>query len=406
MAFAPWTQQPALPPILMGEEEDEEKRKKKVTPPPPPPPEEPSWWEKGIGRLQETGGFTMPWQAEHWENQPAWSRNIGKAALGIGLTAGGAALGGAALPAALGSASGFLPWLTGPALTAMAHPTALGLLGGLGGLTASSIMAPGGAGEPAPYEPGPYEPAMAPTPTPTPTPSVLPEPGEEWGVGPEGEPQVITVGDQQFWWNPTGGMYGTGGWDLIPARARGLTPEQQIEQARLDREAAERRTGITAGMTPEQEIEQLRIQRQWEAQQSAAQREQQMQVLQTQGGFEQQRLAEQAGFAREHQMAGAAQRMSQMYAAEPYKYWAQMGGGTPESVARLTGGEIAPGEAMGQVPLSMPSQQWWGNLMPSEQQQIMGGVNWLGIDPQDWFAMKQRMIPGMGSRQMGPTWAR
>ena len=58
------------------------------------------------------------------------------------------------------------------------------------------------------------------------------------------------------------------------------------------------------------------------------------------------------------------------------------------------------------VPLSQPSQQWWGNLLPSEQQQIAGGLNWMGIDPQDWYAMQQRMIPGLGSRQMGPTWAR
>jgi len=383
--MSPWAQPPAVPP---------------GTPPKVPPEEKKSWWERGAERFGEAGGWTWPWEEEHWTApQPEWTRTVGKAGLGLGLAAGGAALGGAALPAVLGGASGFAPWLTGPALTAMAHPTALGLLGGLGGLTASSVMAPGGLGEPVPpaeVAPG-VPPAIPGAPTPA-GPPTLPMPGEGMGMGPEGEPQVVTVGGQQFWWNPTGGLYGTGGWDTLPAaRAPGLSVEQQVEQARLDREAAERRAGISAGMAPEQQLAEMQRQREWEAQQATAQRASQMQMLQAQGGLEQQLLGAQAGYAREQQAAGAAQQMAQMYAADPYKYWAQMGGGTPESVAALMGG---------QAPLSMPSQQWWGNLLPSEQQQIMGGVNWLGMDPQDWLAMRQRMIPGLGARQMGPQWAR
>lgn len=376
MAFLPWMQQPALPP---GAEQKEQ----------PPQPKKKSWWEEGIERMGETGGITMPWQPEHWEAQPAWTRHLGKAALGVGLTAGGAALGGAAIPSALAGASGFAPWLTGPALTAMAHPTALGMLGGLGGLMGSSVMAPGGVGVPPPPAPGltpadlPPPPAVAPTAPPAlPGAPGLPMPGEfEVGGEPVGEPQVVEVGGQQFWWNPTGGIYGTGGWELARAPSRQLTPEQQMAQTEAER--------------------------QFTAEQAALQRAAQMEQLRTQYELEQQAMGTQAGLSREAQAAAAAQQMAQMYAADPYKYWGQLGMGTPGAVARLTGGEVAPGEQMQPgVPLSQPSQQWWGNLLPSEQQQIAGGLNWMGIDPRDWYAMQQRMIPGLGSRQMGPTWAR
>jgi len=81
--------------------------------------------------------------------------------------------------------------------------------------------------------------------------------------------------------------------------------------------------------------------------------------------------------------------------------------GTPGAVARLTGGQVGPGQPFQQgVPLSTPSAQWWQNLLPSEQQQIAGGLNWLGVSPEDWYSMYQRMIPGLGTRQMEPVWAR
>lgn len=125
--------------------------------------------------------------------------------------------------------------------------------------------------------------------------------------------------------------------------------------------------------------------------------------------FEQQMemLQEQYRLQLEQQEAYAAQQQQMMYEADPYKYWAQMGQGTPGAVARLTGGEIGAGEPFEQgVGMSTPSSQWWNNLIPSEQQQIMGGVNWLGIDPEDYYAMYKRMIPGLGSRQVEPVWAR
>jgi len=167
------------------------------------------------------------------------------------------------------------------------------------------------------------------------------------------------------------------------------------------------------GLTPEQQLGEYEAQRTARIQEIERQMEMQRQI----------------------QEASAAQQMAQMYAADPYKYWAQLGAGTPEAVARLTGyqglsakelgalspherakyigeleerypGQVAPGEEMQHTPLSTPSQQWWGNLLPSEQQQIMGGVNWLGIDPMDWYSMQQRMIPGLGARQLEPAWAR
>lgn len=341
MTMQPWTQQAALPPGA----------------PQKAPKKEPF-------------RFTMPWQEEHWADQPAWTRTVGKAGLGIGLGATGI-LGGMAVAPALAGASAFAPWLTGPALAAMAHPTALGALGGFGGLMTSAYMAPGRAGEPptVPTVPWAGQPPTAPT-TP-PGPGVLPTPGEgAEPTGPVGQPQVITVGDQQFWWNPTGGLIGSGGWDLISPRAERLTPEQEMAQAE-------------------------------------AQRAHQMEMLRLQYELEQQAMGGQATQVREQQAAAAAQQMAQMYAADPYKYWAQMGQGTPEAVARLTGGRVAPGEEFERgVPLSTPSAQWWGGLLPSEQQQIMGGVNWMGVDPKDYYSMYQRMIPGLGQRQMAPTWAR
>ena len=138
-----------------------------------------------------------------------------------------------------------------------------------------------------------------------------------------------------------------------------------------------------------------------------AQRAARIQELELQMQLEQQAMERQMEMQRGTQAASAAQQMAQMYAADPYKYWAQLGAGTPEAVARLTGGQVGAGEQFQQgVPFSTPSQQWWGNLLPSEQQQISGGLNWLGVNPQDWFAMQQRMIPGLGARQIEPSWAR
>ena len=390
MAFTPWTQQRTLPPGSPEKQPPKEFTDKELE----------DLRTRGFGQRtiemfqagtvtppEETKfkpTWTWPWQAEHYDKPGG---EAAKWALGIGLGAGGAALGLAA-PGALGWLSQYAPWLTSPALAGMGGLAQTGLAIG-GGLTGATI-----AGGMTPEAPIPTPPGTEPTgppdtgPTegesrvnygPTGIPFLETWDGTKW-VGPEqaegevgvpsAEPQVQEIGGQQFWWDPTGGMYGTGGWSLIPSRGEQISPEQTIQM-------------------------------------TEAERAHQMEMLQEQYRLEQQTMTQQGGQARGMQEAAAAQQMAQMYAADPYKYWAQMGQGTPGAVARLTGGQVRPGEQMQQgVPLSTPSAQWWGNLLPSEQQQISGGLNWMGIDPQDWYSMYQRMIPGQGSRQLGPAWAR
>lgn len=353
MPFIPWSQQAALPPGAPQEA----------------PPREKGWWGRGAERFEQAGGWTWPWQAEHYAGPwgPAAAGALGAAGL-----AGGALLGGVGIPAAASWLSGIAPGLTAAALPFVSHPTLLGLGGALTGYGAAQTMI-----------------ERPPEPPPLLTPEeraaelaqfapdggdgiTLPPPGGGGAPEPLGgasiRPQVIEVGGQTFWWNPTGGI-GEGGWDLISARAPELTPEQQIT------------------MTEEQQAHQ-------------------MEMLQLQYQLEQQAMGAQAGFSQQQQQQAVQQQMAQMFAADPYKYWAQMGQGTPGAVAQLTGGQIAPGEEFGATPLSTPSAQWWGGLLPSEQQQIAGGLNWMGIDPQDWYSIYQRMIPGLGQRQVTPAWAR
>jgi hypothetical protein len=196
--------------------------------------------------------------------------------------------------------------------------------------------------------------STTPTAAPTPTPSALPEPGAMGGE----EPKIVDVGGQRFWYDP-----GTGSWNLLPAGQGDdeLAREQMAQQMQL-----------------------AQMQQQWQMEQ----------------------LNRQYELERQMQLAGATQDMATMYAQDPYKYWAQMGQLTPEAVARLTGGAVQAGQPFKGTPLSYPSMQWWANLLPSEQQQIYGALNWMGINPEDYQAMQQRMIPGLGSRQMEPVWAR
>ena len=401
--FSPWAQQPTMAP---GAEEKA------------PPKGEKSWWERNLGAGAWKGfaetmipGVTKPGyfdvtnlgalsSPQSWLQGAQGAFNVTGAALPFMFPG--------AMAAGLTSAAKGVPaWMGRHKLA-----TGLGALGGYLGL--SNMEGP----TPAPSVSGPMGledvtgaalAGFAPSGPTAPTAPTLPQPGEGvGGMGPGEEPQIVEIGGQKFWWNPTGGIYGTGGWDTLPTQAEQvprLSIEQQIEQARLDREAAQKRTQISAGLTPEQEIAQAEAQRTYQATQSQAEQDAQMRRLQEQYGYEQQMAQEQAEYSRQQQAAAAAQRMTQMYAADPYKYWAQMGQGTPEAVARLTGGE-AGGQISPGTPFSMPSAQWWGNLLPSEQQQIAGGLNWMGVDPQDWYSMYQRMIPGLGSRQTTPQWAR
>ncbi len=251
---------------------------------------------------------------------------------------------------------------------------------------ATEINPEGGVGT-EPY--GPVEPIVAPK---------LPQPGQAvaYTGEPFGQPQIVESGGQKFWWNPMGNG-GIGGWGLINPREF-LTPEQQIQQAQLDREAAMARAqaGQYGTLSPEQQIAQKEADRLARIQEA---------VLQT--GTQQDIAKQQILGAQEQARLQAALDQQQMYQADPYKYWAQMGTPTPEAVARLTGGQVQAGQPFQPgTALSTPSAQWWGNLLPSEQQQVMGGVNWLGVNPADWYSMYQRMIPGLGQRQVEPRWAR
>ena len=412
--------QPAYQPLVRGRD-----IRTDLLPPSAPPEEEKKGWLETetpdwFGAM--TGGmFRPPGWSEKWS--PTWgdvltspelqlmgaglaggganwlSRIPGMSAIAGRLPGAGGAVGGAggAVPmagAAAKAGSGLLNWMK-------THKVATGI-GGAAGAGLAYGNWPRGAPEGAAPELGPY---FGPGYTPTggwPTPPVeegLLQPGAGAYTGePFGTPEIVDIGGQQFWWNPMG-QGGIGGWELISAGAqqRGLTAEQMMAEAQKDREAAMARllAGQQGQLSVEEQIAQME-----------ADRRNQEQLLRAQYEAQMEQMIKQMEMERGMQSAGAAQQMSQMYAADPYKYWAQMGTPTPEAVARLTGGQIGAGEQFGQTPMSVPSAQWWGNLLPSEQQQIMGGINWLGVDPYDYLSMYQRMIPGLGSRQFEPTWAR
>uniref|UniRef100_A0A6H1Z6U4 Uncharacterized protein n=1 Tax=viral metagenome TaxID=1070528 RepID=A0A6H1Z6U4_9ZZZZ len=378
MAFIPWAQQ------VQGAKFGEEPKK------------------------DETG-WTWPWQPEHWakvskeSGAPAFEEPLLR-----GLWTGGLTALGLLTPAKVLGMGG----LAGQLATKPGVPGAIAKMAGAATKIPSWMAALGGAGagytygqtptggtptaEPGQYANIPGEPGWFDIAQVGGNASNLPQPGEA-GAGATTEPYKIDIDGTQIWYNPTGGVYGEGGWDLVP-RATGLSAEEQIRQAELDRLAAMERLKASQGgqLTGDQQaaFEQQRLE--WEKEKLRLQQEHEMRAIQLQSELQ-----------RKMQEAAAAQEMAQMYAADPYKYWAQLGGGTPEAVARLTGGKVGAGQPFQQgVPLSIPSSQWWGNLLPSEQQQISGGLNWLGVNPQDWFSMYQRMAPGLASRQVEPAWAR
>jgi len=334
-----------------------------------PPAPSPKWWEFWKAEPPPQSELAQIYAQQ--QAQPWWQQALaGTSAI---QTQGGdysQILGGVApMLGGLGPSIGraVSPLITqrlGEALTAVprwmgAHKMATGALGAGGYFGLSNLLGDRGIaterGEFVPFSEAPLlteEPVAAPG---------LPTPGlDDFGLG--GEPQVVEVEGRQFWYDP-----GTGTWSLLSEVA-----------------------DVGAAQPSAAEIQ--------------AQTQLQIQQMQSQAAMEQ--MNRQYELQRQLQSAQEAQGMAQMYAADPYKYWAQMGQLTPEAVARLTGGEVEPGEPFKGVPLSYPSMQWWQNLLPSEQQQILGALNWMGISPEDWLTMLQRMIPGLGSRQMEPLWAR
>ena len=102
----------------------------------------------------------------------------------------------------------------------------------------------------------------------------------------------------------------------------------------------------------------------------------------------------------EQQSQASYQTLMNSWLSNPYLYWQQLGQSTPQSVDSLMGGRaFGPGGYM-----STPSAQWWNQLLPSQQQQVQGAVGDLGVNPADWLASYQRMIPG--TPQGVPQWAR
>lgn len=114
-------------------------------------------------------------------------------------------------------------------------------------------------------------------------------------------------------------------------------------------------------------------------------------------------------------------RQQQQYFSNPDYYWYLSGARpswveqgpeatVPASVQALTQGQ-GQGQALagqqGGRPssLGVPSAQWWAQLLPSQQRQVMGGLNWTGQNPQDWLAQLQRLVPGRNTGQP-ISWAR
>ena len=333
--------------------------------------------------------ITGPWQPEHWTDSglPDWATNVLKVA-GV---AGMAGLGALAAPAVLPALGATMPaWAPAAGAAAFGLPTLAGVTGGgRGGGVATPTTTPTGATK---------------APTTPPADTTTPPTPKEYTGAPFGQPQVVDVGGVKFWWNPMGNE-GIGSWDTLPAGASGaarLTPEQEVEQAQKDRDAraALQKQSDDAALA----LQRLRDEGASKAAIQAAQDN--LNYLNAQLAGQMAQVQAQIEGSRTQQAAKAAQDMANMYAADPYKYWAQLGTPTPAAVARLTGGQVGAGQPFKPTPLSVPSSQWWGNLLPSEQQQISGGLNWMGINPEDWYSMYQRMIPGLGARQVEPAWAR
>ena len=104
------------------------------------------------------------------------------------------------------------------------------------------------------------------------------------------------------------------------------------------------------------------------------------------------------------------QRLIQQWGEQPSRYyipltWAATGKAptTPEAVAALQG--VTPGEELQALPMETPSLQFWNSLVPEEQQQILGTADWLGISPETFMNIYQRMVPGVSDR-VGLRWNR
>ncbi|KKL65798.1 hypothetical protein LCGC14_2151350, partial [marine sediment metagenome] len=261
MPLSPWMQEPALAP--QSEEKPYNWRDTKggravegVG----------DWFSKGFNRWRGSGGFTTPLMPEHFDptTQPDWSRIAGQASLGVGAAAGLTA-------GALAAGPAVLPWLRSamPSMTSRAglqlgqtplreglkaiNPldnkmrTLMGAGAGWLGWQNRPAWLMGGYQAPkqdyfehnypagpslADYQPAPTDPDGGST-----SPDGLYMPGGNVG----GQPTEMTLEDgTRVWYNPLGGINGTGDWERIAARPMppaGLSASQQLAESQRQREA-------------------------------------------------------------------------------------------------------------------------------------------------------------------------
>lgn len=66
----------------------------------------------------------------------------------------------------------------------------------------------------------------------------------------------------------------------------------------------------------------------------------------------------------------------------------------PDYIAKMVKG-YHPGDRISPtMELSIPSAQYWNNLLPSQQRKVLELLEWLGQDKNDYLAMIKRSIPG------------
>jgi len=235
----------------------------------------------------------------------------------------------------------------------------------------------------------------------------VPDPGAEDGD----RPKIIDIDGFKFWYDPTTDLWQPIGGppttkeplEPEPGKRTDMTAQELMDWYQKQQEAAKIKDEADRQARLDELRQQYLNQQAEYAQQLAAQQE----LARQEAERRKQEIEQQDRLRQEAAMREAARAQAAMYAAEPYKYWAQMGTPTPEAVARLTQGRVAPGAPFQQgAGLGQPSAQWWNNLLPSEQEQILGGASWLGANPQDWFSAYQRMIPGLGARQISTQYNR
>ncbi len=72
---------------------------------------------------------------------------------------------------------------------------------------------------------------------------------------------------------------------------------------------------------------------------------------------------------------------------------------TPPVIARLTG--QVPGQPMKKLPVMRPSTQDWNAMLDADKEMLMGYLEWIGINPQQWMAEQLQAWQGGGQGTTG-----